>query len=524
MRPIPITSRRSRASCSASVDTAPVAPLLRSAFAWGAGHATTLLALGLPLVLWGYALPEHVQQGAEIAIGLLIVGLAVRLLVRWRRGYLHVHPHREALGRTPLAAFGIGLMHGAAGSSGAVLLLIAATGDRTIAALALFVFSAATALSMGLATCAVGHLLTRRHVAPKLEAAIPVLGVLGLLFGAWYALGSLRGGAVWALTYSGRGSLDEREPELRVLDGALRVRQLREQRLQRDAAGLLEWLSDAGEAERLGQFAVVEADDGDVVGDAQAALMRRGQHAAGQDVGAREDRRGRVGSREQVGGSDSRGLGAELDEPDVVVLERDAGVAEAVSKAASRAVSWATASCAGAAVPRNATCRCPRATSSSPTIRPPAALSTVTLVMRGSSYSTSTIATSRATRRSRIAWPTGIESTISPSTRRVSGRRSSSDVASGSSWKTAISNGWGRTASRTPLSSRPYEDDVVNGATTPMRPTPRRARATAVTARNVAERVDRAHDALQRRRATRPGALITSETVEMLTPARAAMS
>jgi ABC-type nickel/cobalt efflux system permease component RcnA len=186
--------------------------------AWGAGHGITLVTLGLPLVLWGDALPDRVQQAAEIAIGLLIIGLAVRLLVRWRRGYFHVHPHRhgdvvhahphvhehahdhahahdhphaEALGRTPLAAFGIGLMHGVGGSAGAGILLVSAAQDRTAAALALVVFAAATAISMGLTTFAFGHLLTRRRVAPRLESAIPVLAATGMLFGVWYALGSL---------------------------------------------------------------------------------------------------------------------------------------------------------------------------------------------------------------------------------------------------------------------------------------------------------------------------------------------
>jgi len=188
---------------------------MRLGLAWGAGHALTLLALGLPFVLWGDALSERIQQVAEIAIGLLIVGLAVRLLVRWRRGYFHVHPHRhgdvvhahphvhegahgphehphaEALGRTPLAAFGIGLVHGIGGSAGAGILLVSSIDDRATAAIALVVFAGATALSMGVATLVFGHVLTRRGVAFRLESFIPVLGVIGMLFGAWYALGSV---------------------------------------------------------------------------------------------------------------------------------------------------------------------------------------------------------------------------------------------------------------------------------------------------------------------------------------------
>src|SRR3954467_13970403 len=50
-------------------------------FIWGLGHATTLFAFGLPIVLAKSYLPEPVQQGAETAVGVLIVALAVRLLV-----------------------------------------------------------------------------------------------------------------------------------------------------------------------------------------------------------------------------------------------------------------------------------------------------------------------------------------------------------------------------------------------------------------------------------------------------------
>src|SRR5215216_1853549 len=183
--------------------------------AWGLGHAVALTALGLPLVLYGDALPVSVQQAADIGIGVLIVALAVRLLLRWRRGYFHVHPHRdgeivhahprvheqaahaghdhagahdhphaEALGRTPLAAFGIGLVYGVGGSAGAGVLLVGTTADRSAAALALAVFAVA-------ATLAFGRLLTRAPVALRLEAAVPVLGVFGMLLGIWYALGGL---------------------------------------------------------------------------------------------------------------------------------------------------------------------------------------------------------------------------------------------------------------------------------------------------------------------------------------------
>src|SRR4051812_9131092 len=107
-------------------------------FIWGLGHATTLFAFGLPIVLAKNYLPEAVQQAAETAVGLVIIGLAIRLLVRWREGRFHGHDHSR--GRTPVQAYLVGLVHGMGGSAGVGVLLLAAIPDRVEATAALALF------------------------------------------------------------------------------------------------------------------------------------------------------------------------------------------------------------------------------------------------------------------------------------------------------------------------------------------------------------------------------------------------
>ena len=172
--------------------------------AWGAGHALTLFALGVPIVLYRASLPETVQHAAETAIGFLIAGLAVWLLVRWRRGAFHAHPHdhgdrshahlhshstsphEHARSRTPLGAFAVGLLHGIGGSAGVGILLVS-TIDRTALAIgALGILAAFTAVSMTLLTTGFGLTLGRR----SLGRLAPALGVASLAFGLWYALGA----------------------------------------------------------------------------------------------------------------------------------------------------------------------------------------------------------------------------------------------------------------------------------------------------------------------------------------------
>ena len=173
--------------------------------AWGLGHGLTLFAFGLPILLLDSYLPERVQQGAETAIALVIVYLAVRLLIRWRRGAFHEHTHthgeldhshvhvghghRHARGR--LGAFGIGLVHGMGGSAGVGVLLLASIHDHVVAVAALGLFALCTALSMAALSTGLGFTLSRgpvRNVFPRLA---PVLGLMSLLFGVWYALGAL---------------------------------------------------------------------------------------------------------------------------------------------------------------------------------------------------------------------------------------------------------------------------------------------------------------------------------------------
>jgi hypothetical protein len=162
---------------------------------WGVGHALTLFAFGLPIVLFEAYLPERAQQAAETAVGVLIVGLAVWLLVRWYRGALHARDHAEgtphAHERTPLGSLGVGLLHGMGGSAGVGVLLVATIDGTALAVLALAILALFTAVSMTLLTTAFGSLLGARPLARSYGSVAPVLGTLSLAFGVWYALGAL---------------------------------------------------------------------------------------------------------------------------------------------------------------------------------------------------------------------------------------------------------------------------------------------------------------------------------------------
>ena len=180
---------------------------------WGLGHAATLVLLGVPLIVFKSALPTWLESGAEKAVGVVIILLAMRVTWKWSRGHYRAGPHRHPAGdavhergphrhlrrgketaahghhavRTPQQAFGIGLLHGLAGTGAVVVLLLAALPTQLEAGLALAVFAPMTIVSMTACTTAFAWVLTRPLIEPVYRGVlIPVLGLFGTLFGVWY--------------------------------------------------------------------------------------------------------------------------------------------------------------------------------------------------------------------------------------------------------------------------------------------------------------------------------------------------
>jgi ABC-type nickel/cobalt efflux system permease component RcnA len=177
---------------------------------WGLGHASMLVLLGIPLIAFKSELPASLESGAEKAIGVVIVALALRVIWKWARGDYrlgrHSHPlaaerghahshvrtgqrreHRHDQVRTPRQAFGIGLLHGLAGTGAVVVLLLTALPSQLEAALALAVFAPMSILSMTACTTAFAWVLTRRIVEPLYRGVlIPAMGLFGIMFGVWY--------------------------------------------------------------------------------------------------------------------------------------------------------------------------------------------------------------------------------------------------------------------------------------------------------------------------------------------------
>ncbi|HEY6636041.1 MAG TPA: hypothetical protein VIZ61_00025 [Solirubrobacterales bacterium] len=192
-----------------AVDGGDVRGAARLGAWWGTGHAAALLVIGVPLILFKSEMPSWIEHWAETAVGIVILLLALRIVVKWVRGDFRAghHPHQLPSGseshrhlrhedeaehrhrnvRTPRQALSIGVLHGLAGTGAVALLLIAALPGKVEAAAALAVFAPMSAVSMTLCTTAFAWLLTRPLIDPLYRTVlIPAFGLFGLFFGAWY--------------------------------------------------------------------------------------------------------------------------------------------------------------------------------------------------------------------------------------------------------------------------------------------------------------------------------------------------
>ena len=121
-------------------------------------------------------MPGGIHQAVEGLIGVVILALGARLLVRHGNGEMHLHPHTTP--QSLREAYGVGVVHGAGGSAAVGLLLLAAIPSHGVALAGLLVFSISTALAMGGVAAGLGRGLR----------AVPsgATGVIVCAFGLWY--------------------------------------------------------------------------------------------------------------------------------------------------------------------------------------------------------------------------------------------------------------------------------------------------------------------------------------------------
>ena len=161
---------------------------------WGIGHTLTLFVVGSVVILFNVVVPVRLGLTFELAVALALVVVGLLNL----RGKPATGTPDDLASRLPAArAFGVGLVHGLAGSAAVALLVLATVRDPRWACGYLLVFGAGTLIGMALITTGVAAplgLLSRRWAGFPQLARLGS-GMLSLAFGAWliYQIGWLDG-------------------------------------------------------------------------------------------------------------------------------------------------------------------------------------------------------------------------------------------------------------------------------------------------------------------------------------------
>ena len=92
---------------------------LKDGIFWGIGHTTTIFFVGILMIGFKFNIGENVFKNFEAGVGIMLIFLGIYRMSKLYFPKQHNHTHN-----TSRAAFGVGLIHGLAGSGALVVLVI----------------------------------------------------------------------------------------------------------------------------------------------------------------------------------------------------------------------------------------------------------------------------------------------------------------------------------------------------------------------------------------------------------------
>jgi high-affinity nickel-transport protein len=215
----------------------------RIGIVWGLGHTLTVLVVGAAIIVFKIAIPTRLGLTMEFAVAVVLIllgaGAAASLMrkfaARMRSSsdredlvvHAHLHSHRDSHGDTAhshphvhvgasenadnlvhhdhriaadklpafgsrrplLKSFGVGLVHGLAGSTAIALLILSAIPQPLWATLYLAIFCCGTIIGMGLITVAIAtpFVVASRKVSWLHQGLVTGSGLLSFGFGLFLA-------------------------------------------------------------------------------------------------------------------------------------------------------------------------------------------------------------------------------------------------------------------------------------------------------------------------------------------------
>ena len=126
---------------------------LRDGAYWGLGHTSTILLIGVVMILVKVGISEQTFHYFEAGVGLMLMILGVqRILKTWQYEKIHQQLHAQHKAHDHRLAYGVGLVHGLAGSGALILVVMTQIKETLPAVLYLLIFGIGSILGMLLAS------------------------------------------------------------------------------------------------------------------------------------------------------------------------------------------------------------------------------------------------------------------------------------------------------------------------------------------------------------------------------------
>jgi len=175
-------------------------PALKDGIFWGLGHTSTIFLVGIIMIVFKVNIPEGTFSYFEAAVGLmLIIVAAYRLYIFLRdeqtaisfhkhqhehageNKHLHTHIHLKGK-HLHKASYGIGIVHGLAGSGTLVVLIMTQIESVVNSILYLVIFGLGTLVGMTLVAGVFSVPFSKKLIESKLLRTVLILVSSGLCF------------------------------------------------------------------------------------------------------------------------------------------------------------------------------------------------------------------------------------------------------------------------------------------------------------------------------------------------------
>lgn len=163
---------------------------------WGLGHSSSIMVVGIIMLTLRYAIPEKSFQLMEGAVGLMIIGLGIFRYFQFRKqphvhihthdGVAHTHTHthdNKAHNHQHKLSYGVGIIHGLAGSGVLIAAAMAAMTTVATGLLFLIVFSVGCTAGMLVAAGVLGLPFSKKLQSfKKIQMSLVVFSCVICLF------------------------------------------------------------------------------------------------------------------------------------------------------------------------------------------------------------------------------------------------------------------------------------------------------------------------------------------------------